>query len=134
MALGDAHILNDPIIAQGANTASRCAWLLGEALLEARRLDESFCRKTERRLWKTGRAATEWTNMTLQPAPPYVIELFAAAAQNKALADELTENFNAPERNWEIFRSPESAATFLAKHKLSSVSTRGWGEETHNAA
>jgi 2-polyprenyl-6-methoxyphenol hydroxylase-like FAD-dependent oxidoreductase len=121
MALGDAHILNDPIIAQGANMASRCAWLLGEALLEDRQLDEFFCRETERQLWEAGRAATEWTNMTLRTPPPYVIELFTAAAQNKALADELTENFNAPERNWEIFGSPEGAAAFLAKHRLN-----GW--------
>jgi len=116
MALGDIHILNDPIIAQGANAASRCAWLLGEALLQDRRLDETFCRETEQQLWEAGRAATEWTNMTLLPPPPYVIELFMAAAQNKALADELTENFNAPGRNWEIFSNPEGAAAFLMKH------------------
>lgn len=119
MALGDAHILNDPIIAQGANTASRCAWVLGEALLEDRPLDEGFCRETEQRLWETGRRATEWTNMTLQPPPPHAIEVFAAAGQNKAVADELSENFNAPERNWEIFSSPEGAAAFLAKHTAS---------------
>jgi hypothetical protein len=117
MALGDIHILNDPIIAQGANTASRCAWLLGEALLEDRPLDEAFCRETESRLWEAGRAATEWTNMTLQPPPPYVIDLFVEAAQNMALADELVENFNAPDRNWEIFGSREGAATFLAERK-----------------
>src|SRR5262249_643476 len=116
MALGDIHILNGPIIAQGANAASRCAWLLGEALLQDRHLDETFCRETEQQLWEAGRAATEWTNMTLLPPPPYVIELFMAAAQNKALADELTENFNAPERNWEIFSNPEGAAAFLMKH------------------
>jgi hypothetical protein len=116
MALGDMHMLHDPIIAQGANTASKCAWILGEMLLEERSLDETFCRETERRLWEAGRAATEWTNATLQPPPPYVMELFAAAAQNKALADELVENFGAPERNWEIFGAPEGAAAFLAKH------------------
>jgi len=54
--------------------------------------------------------------MTLQPPPPYVIELFAAAAQNKALADELTENFSAPERNWEVFSSPAGAAALLARY------------------
>jgi hypothetical protein len=118
MALGDAHILNDPIIAQGANTASRCAWLLGEALLEGRQPDEAFCRETELRLWEAGRAATEWTNMTLRPPPAHAIELFAAASQNKAIADELTENFNAPERNWEIFSAPEGAAAFLARRIL----------------
>jgi hypothetical protein len=29
----------------------------------------------------------------------------------------LTENFNSPERNWEIFRTEEGAAAFLARHK-----------------
>jgi Styrene monooxygenase A putative substrate binding domain len=116
MALGDMHMQHDPIIAQGANTASKCAWILGEILLEERLLDETFCRETEQRLWDAGRAATEWTNATLQPPPPYVMELFAAAAQNKALADELVENFGAPERNWQIFSSPEGAAAFLTKH------------------
>jgi len=117
MALGDMHMLNDPIIAQGANSASRCAWLLGETLLQDRKIDETFCRETEQKLWEAGRAATEWTNMVLQPAPPYVLEVFAAAAQNKALADEVIENFNTPEQNLEIFSTPEGAAAFLARHK-----------------
>jgi Styrene monooxygenase A putative substrate binding domain len=116
MALGDMHILNDPIIAQGANAASRCAWLLGETLLQDHELNETFCRETEQQLWKSARAATEWTNMVLQPAPPYVMEVFAAAAQNKALADEVIENFNVPERNLEIFGSPEGATAFLSQH------------------
>jgi Styrene monooxygenase A putative substrate binding domain len=118
MALGDMHIVNDPIVAQGANAASKCAWLLGEILLKEQPLDETFCRETERQLWEAGRAATEWTNLTLQPPPPHVMELFAAAAQNKMIADELSENFSAPERNWEIFRSPEGAAALLTKHTL----------------
>jgi len=116
LALGDMHIQHDPIIAQGANGASKCAWVLGEALLRDQPLDETFCRETEQQLWEAAQAATEWTNATLQPPPPHVIELFAAAARNQALADELTENFGAPERNWEIFGSPEGAAAFLTRH------------------
>jgi hypothetical protein len=118
MALGDTHLLNDPIIAQGGNTASKCAWVLGKALLQDRPLDETFCRETEQQLWEAGRAATEWTNMMLQPPPPYVMELFAAATQNKGLADELIDNFNVPELNWEIFSNPEGAAALLARHTL----------------
>jgi len=116
MALGDVHILNDPIAAQGANMASRCAWLMGEALLVDRPLNETFCRETERELWEAGRPATEWTNIMLQPPPAHVLELFAVAAQNQGLADELIENFNVPENNWKIFSDPENAATCLAKH------------------
>ena len=116
MALGDMHIQHDPIIAQGANAASKCAWALGEALLKDRPLDETFCRETEEQLWRAVQAATEWTNATLQPPPPHVIELFAAASENKALANELVENFGAPERNWEIIGSPAGTAAFLARH------------------
>ena len=118
MALGDVHIILDPIIAQGANTASKCAWLLGEALLEDQPLDENFCRETEQKLWEAARAASEWTNATLQPPPPHAVEIFAAAAQNRLLANELVENFNAPERNWEIFSSPINAGNFLKKHSF----------------
>ena len=118
IALGDIHMLQDPVIAQGANMASRCAWVLGEALLQDSAVDEAFCHNMEQRLWEAGRAATEWTNMTLQPPPPYVMELFAAAAHNKAVADELVDNFNAPELNRQIFGSPESAGAFLKKHTI----------------
>jgi hypothetical protein len=116
MALGDVHIVVDPIIAQGANNASRCAFILGEALLEDQPPDENFCRETERKLWEASRAACEWTNAMLQPPPPFAIEVFAAAAQNPVIADELVQNFNTPERNWEIFSSPANAANFLKKH------------------
>jgi hypothetical protein len=118
MALGDIHVAHDPIIAQGANAASRSAWILGEELIKDRGIDETFCRETEQRLWEAARPATEWTNATLQPPPPYVMELFAAACDNKALADELSDNFGAPELNWEIFSTPEGAAAFLARHGM----------------
>jgi 2-polyprenyl-6-methoxyphenol hydroxylase-like FAD-dependent oxidoreductase len=116
IALGDTHILQDPVIAQGANTGSRCAWLLGEALLQDSPAGEAFCREVENRMWEAARASTLWTNMTLQTPPPYVMELFAAAAENSAIADELVSNFDEPERNWEIFGSPEGAAAFLKRH------------------
>ena len=116
LALGDVHIAVDPIIAQGANTASKCAFVLGESLLEDQPPDENFCRETEQKLWEAARAACEWTNAMLQPPPPFAVEVFAAAAQNPAIADELVQNFNAPERNWEIFSSPVNAANFLKKH------------------
>jgi 2-polyprenyl-6-methoxyphenol hydroxylase-like FAD-dependent oxidoreductase len=116
LAVGDVHILNDPVLAQGANLASRCAWVLGAALIEEQEFNEEFCREVERRLWEAGRAATLWTNLMLQPPEPHVLRLLAAAAQNRAIADELTDNFNLPEHNWEIFGSAEGAERFLKRH------------------
>ena len=78
---------------------------MGEALLVDRPLNETFCRETERELWEAGCAATEWTNMMLRPPPADVLELFAVAAQNQGLADELIENFNAREQLEDFQRS-----------------------------
>jgi 2-polyprenyl-6-methoxyphenol hydroxylase-like FAD-dependent oxidoreductase len=116
LAVGDVHMLNDPVLGQGANLASHCAWVLGEALIEASEFNEAFCREVERRLWEAGRAATLWTNLMLQPPEPHVLRLLGAAAQNRAIADELIDNFNVPEDNWEIFASAEGAERFLKKH------------------
>jgi 2-polyprenyl-6-methoxyphenol hydroxylase-like FAD-dependent oxidoreductase len=120
LALGDVHILNDPVLGQGANLASRCAFLLGEALLAAGAITEEFCQKVEQRLWEAGQAATMWTNATLQPPLPHAVQVLAAAAQSRTIADEISDNFNNPERNWEIFVSAEGAARFLQRHSLAS--------------
>ncbi len=118
LAIGDVHVLNDPITGQGANTASRSAWTLGEAILERPDgpFDEAFCRRVEARLWGYAGPVTAWTNLMLQPPAPHRIALMAAAARSQAIADEYVNNFDAPERNWDILASPEGTAAFLARH------------------
>jgi hypothetical protein len=116
VAIGDAHVQNDPVLGQGANAASHAAAVLGEAILAGGPFDEPFCRRVEREIWAYTRHVTEWSNAALQPPPPHAVEIFAAAARNGALADELVDNFTAPARNWAIFGSPAGAAAFLARH------------------
>jgi hypothetical protein len=113
LALGDVHVLNDPVLGQGANAASHAAWVAGEAILRGGPFDEAFCREVEGRTWSYARPVTEWTNAALHPPAPHVLEVFAAAARNKAIADRIIDNFNAPERNWAIFGSPAGATAFL---------------------
>ncbi|APR82683.1 putative monooxygenase [Minicystis rosea] len=118
MALGDAHVAFDPITGQGANTASRSAWRMGELVTEHARagkpFDEAFCKQAEEQLWSAARAACAWTNAALQPPPPHVIGLFFAASQSQAIADAFTNNFLYPDRQWEVLRSPEATEAFLA--------------------
>jgi 2-polyprenyl-6-methoxyphenol hydroxylase-like FAD-dependent oxidoreductase len=113
VAIGDVHVLNDPLLGQGANSASRSAWTLGHAILADGPFDEQFCRDVEQRIWDHACYPTEWTNAALQPPPPHAIDVFVAATQNKAIADQIIDNFNAPQRNWAIFSSPEGAESFL---------------------
>ena len=118
MALGDAHITHDPVVGQGANAASRAAFALGELLIERVRersaLDQGFCARAEQRLWEVLQPATAFSNAMLGPPPPHVLSIFAAAAENQAVADGFVNNFNDPARMWECLGSPEGAARFLA--------------------
>src|SRR5262249_14690683 len=118
VALGDVHVLNDPVLGQGANTASHAAWVLGEAIAAADSFGPDFCRQVEGRTWEHARPVTEWTNATLQPPAPHVVDLFGAAARSQVIANELADNFNAPERNWAIFGSPAGAAAYLRQFDL----------------
>lgn len=118
MALGDARVSFDPITGQGANAASRTAFVLGDLVAEhARaggRFDEVFCARAGERIWENVKAASEWTNAFLQPPPPHAVGLLIAAAQNKKIADAFAANFDDPERQWQVLSSPEATAAFIA--------------------
>ena len=62
VALGDAHVVNDPLIGQGANAASHAAWVLGQAISSAGDFDEAFCRQVEQQMWAYTGPATELCN------------------------------------------------------------------------
>jgi hypothetical protein len=114
VALGDAHIVNDPIIGQGANTASYAAWALGEAILDAQTFDEAFCRDVEQRIWAFTQPVTEGTNARLRPPQPHMLEVLRAATQHQAVADAYAWGFNHPEHFWAAMSTPEQAGIFLA--------------------
>lgn len=117
LALGDTHITHDPLAGQGANAASRAAWLMGETIVEALKngdpFDEAFSQRLEARLWAALEPVTALSNAMLQPPPPHLIELLVAASQIPAVADTFVTNFNMPERNWALLSSPDRTETFL---------------------
>jgi hypothetical protein len=41
-----------------------------------------------------------------------------AMSQNPAVADEFTDNFNQPERQWDILATPERTSAFLARRGI----------------
>jgi hypothetical protein len=117
VAIGDGHVLNAPVRGQRAAAASHAAWALGEAIAAGGPFDEEFCRRVEERIWDYAGPVTAWTNAALQPPAPHALALFAAA-RDKAIADELVDNVNAPARNWAIFGSLEGAAASLEQRGL----------------
>ena len=115
LAMGDAHCVVDPVNGQGANSASYSAWVIGNAILEDLAVDEQFCRRVARERQAFVYGVSDWTNMILNPEP-HVVGLLMAMAQNKALCDAYTQNFNHPDRQWDSVATAERTAAFIARH------------------
>ena len=115
LALGDAHALNDPCIAQGANAASHAAQVVADAIVDHAVYDEAFCQAVEQQVWVNLGAATAWTNANLMPPPEFAGQLFVAATQSQAVANAVADNFADPQRGWRVMSSAEEMSAFLAE-------------------
>lgn len=115
VAVGDAWVLNDPIVGQGANLGSHNAFQLAEAIIAGPPFDEAFCRRVERSMWEFARPVTEWSNAFLQPPSPHALELLGAASTDARIADAFIDNFDDPPAMWDLLGSPENTAGWLAR-------------------
>ena len=115
IALGDVHSVVDPMMGQGANVASYAAFVLGEEIVNSDVLDARFCEKVDLKRQDRVLAAARWTNMMLQPPSEALGALIGTMSQNKALADEFTENFNYPDRQWDRVSSPERIFAWIGR-------------------
>jgi hypothetical protein len=64
--------------------------------------------------WDYVRHVTDWTNALLDPPPPHVLRLLAAAADRPDVAHRFVNGFDQPAdfRTW--FLDPDGAAAYLA--------------------
>jgi len=113
VALGDAHVVNDPLTGQGANAASHAAEVLAEAIRGGGDLDEAFCRRVEQQMWTYTGPVTEACNARLRPPSPHAAQLLAAAAQHKSIANLFADGFHNPARFWELVSSPTRIAELI---------------------
>lgn len=110
IALGDVQATVDPVLGQGANMASYAAWILGEEIVKQDVYDDRFVEHVNQRRNDRVLGATRWTNfmMTNLKAMPEEFQKFIGTLFHyRALADEFTDNFNYPERQWDCFASVE---------------------------
>ncbi len=115
LALGDVHSVVDPMMGQGANVASYAAFMLGEEIVKSDVLDARFCEKVDLKRQDRVLAAARWTNLMLQPPSEALGMLIGAMSRNRELADEFTENFNYPDRQWDRVSSPQRIEAWLAR-------------------
>jgi styrene monooxygenase len=117
IALGDVHAVVDPVLGQGANMASYAAVILGEEIVAQDVYDQRFVERFEERRTDRVICGTRWTNFMLEhlgALSPDLLQYIGALSQHPALADEFTENFNYPERQWDCFASPERMRAWVA--------------------
>jgi 2-polyprenyl-6-methoxyphenol hydroxylase-like FAD-dependent oxidoreductase len=115
IAVGDAHTVVDPVMGQGANSASYSAWTVGEALVGDYAYDQRFCERVARAREERVLGISDWVNLMLAPPAPHLLELIGAMSQDRTICDEFTENFNAPERTWDILATPERTRAYLER-------------------
>jgi 2-polyprenyl-6-methoxyphenol hydroxylase-like FAD-dependent oxidoreductase len=124
VAIGDAWIANDPITGQGANLGSDCAFVAAEHIALGGPFDSGFGRRLEDAMWEVAGPVTEFTNAFLQPPPPHVLDLMAAAAAHRAVADRYVSLFDDPSRMWRMMASPETVRAFVEDARRSGPDVR----------
>ena len=120
LALGDVHATVDPVLGQGANMASHAAWIVGEEIVRQDVFDERFCEHVNLRRQDRVLCATRWTNYmltNLRLLPAELQQFIFNLYQHRELADEFTDNFNYPERQWDCFSSPQRMAAWCGRLK-----------------
>ncbi|GAA4692068.1 hypothetical protein GCM10023215_31390 [Pseudonocardia yuanmonensis] len=112
VALGDAWVLNDPVVGQGANLGSRTAFVLADTILALPPDDETFCRAAHAAMWDAARPVVDWTNAFLQPPPPHARELLYTAARDQRVANTFIDDFNDPTAQWDVLSTPQHTAAW----------------------
>ena len=115
LALGDVHVVQDPIMGQGVNAASHCAFKLGEAIVDdPLAFDELWCRRIEGRMWDWYEQCYRWNNYMLQlPMPLNVVKLLIAGSQDPRISEARFLDLGLPERNWNLVASDTRTDAFL---------------------
>jgi hypothetical protein len=113
IALGDAHVVIDPITGQGANSASHAAGVLCDAIRDATVFDRAFCERVERAVCAYVVPVSDASNARLRSPAPHFRELISAAARDQAVADLYADGYNHPDRFWAIAGDAGRTAAFL---------------------
>lgn len=117
LGLGDAICLNDPITGQGSNNAAKAAKIYYDRILAQgdRPFDAAWMQGTFDAYWDYAQWVVNWTNMMLQPPPPFVLEIMGTACTDPRLAHRLANGFDDPRDFFPWFADPAAASAYLAE-------------------
>jgi hypothetical protein len=108
LAAADVTVANDPIVAQGANTAARCAAAYLAAILDHgdNPFDRDWMQHTFERFWSdNAQQVTAWTNGILQPPPEHIQRILGGGAVPRG-GQPLRQRVRRPERPHRLVHAP----------------------------
>lgn len=115
MAIGDLLILNDPLMAQGLNGASKMARYLGEKIADSE--NEAFTAGWIDRVfegyWQTAQYNNLLTASMLQGPALHQQQLLFAASQNASIAEALVNGIGNAHTMWPWFGDAAEAGKFM---------------------
>lgn len=119
LGLGDAVCLNDPITGQGSNNAAKAAAVYLKRIIEHgdRTFDAPFMQATFDEFWDYAQWVVSWTNMMLQPPPPFILNIMGTACAEPRLAHRMANGFNDPRDFFPWFADPDAAEAYLTELK-----------------
>lgn len=119
IGLGDAVCLNDPITGQGSNNAAKAAKVYYDRILAHgdKPFDAAWMQGTFDAYWDYAQWVVNWTNMMLQPPPPFVLEIMGTAGVEPRLAHRMANGFDDPRDFFPWFADPAAASAYLAELK-----------------
>lgn len=99
LGLGDAIILNDPIVGQGGNNAMKMASVYAMSIIarENAPFDAAWMNQTFDDFWeKYSKYANRFSDIFAAPPSAYVAEILGAASRNPEIASDIVNGFNYP--------------------------------------
>ncbi|MDE2411539.1 MAG: FAD-binding oxidoreductase [Sphingomonadales bacterium] len=117
--IADAVCVNDPITGQGSNNAAKCAKVYLDAILaHDGPFDAAWMTATFETYWDYARYVVAYTNMTLTPPPPHMMQILKAAESDREIAQLMANSFNDPKAIAPWYYDPAAAEAFLAERAL----------------
>lgn len=112
--MADVLVVNDPITAQGANNATKCADIYLRAITRhIGPFDEQFMNSTFDEFWSYAGPATDFTNQFLSPTPDHARQLHVAASEYPEIGQRFAECMNDPRDAVEWILDPVGAYRYI---------------------
>lgn len=113
MAIGDMLILNDPVMAQGLNGASKLARHVANHITQEATFTKEWINEVFKSYWQTAQYNNEITYAMLEGPQPHQQQLLFAASQHNSIANDFVNGIGNAVSMYPWFGDPVEAERYL---------------------